>query len=166
MSHDKVAALAGAFSLSLIIGALWFQYFGGVLPCEVCMWQRWPHDTAIVIGLGGVILYYTKVIDLKAMKVLAWVTLAIIAAGGFLGVYHALVEWKIIPGPSSCTGGRFVLTPNMDLNTPVIPCDKPSWRLFGLSLAGYNAIFSLGTAFLGTLLLTRKIVVPIKWLRD
>ena len=166
MAEDKFALLAGTFSLSLIIGAMWFQYFFGVLPCEVCLWQRWPHDAAVAVGLGGCVLYYTGAIDKKAITAVAWITLLLILSAGSLGFYHALVEWKIIPGPSSCSGERFVLTAGMDLNAPVIRCDEPGWRLFGLSLAGYNAIFSLGTFFLGTLLLTRKIVLPVKWLKD
>jgi disulfide bond formation protein DsbB len=45
-----LAALAATGSAALLVGALWFQHLGGLAPCPLCLWQRWPH--AIVIGLG------------------------------------------------------------------------------------------------------------------
>ena len=32
------------------------------------------------------------------------------------------------------------------LRKPLVRCDVPQWELFGISLAGFNAIFSLGGA--------------------
>jgi disulfide bond formation protein DsbB len=163
LREDKVALLAGTYSLAIILGALFFQYVLGVLPCEMCHWQRWPHDGAIVAGLGGALLYTKRIIDRDALKVLAWLAIALIVATALIGGYQALVEWKLLPGPSSCTGPRFVLTANMDLSAPVVRCDAPSWRMLGLSLAGYNFIFSTIVAVLGALLLTKKIKLPFAW---
>jgi disulfide bond formation protein DsbB len=160
MREDKVALLAGAYSLAMILGALFFQYVMGVLPCEMCHWQRWPHDGAIVAGLGGAVLFYSRVIDRDTVKLLAWIALGLILATALIGGYQALVEWHLVPGPQSCTGPRFVLSANMDLNAPAIACDKPQWKLFGISLAGYNFLCSTGVAVLGALALTRVIKVP------
>jgi len=41
----------GAGALALILGALGFQYFAHLPPCEMCHWQRWPHIAAVVVGL-------------------------------------------------------------------------------------------------------------------
>ena len=53
---DRVALLVGMGGLCLFLGALGFQYIGGYPPCEMCMWQRYPHFAAIVVGLGGGLL--------------------------------------------------------------------------------------------------------------
>jgi len=166
MGADRVAALAGAYSLAMILGALGFQYVGGILPCEMCHWQRWPHDAAIVLGLGGAVLYQARLINRDLVRIFAWLALAAIAATALIGLDQALVEWKLLPGPSSCTGQRFVPTGNLNLNLDdeVVPCDVVQWQLFGISLAGYNFLCSMGAAILGTLLLTRRIVVPARWL--
>jgi len=158
MSANKIAALAGAYALAMILGALGFQYIGGVAPCEMCHWQRWPLDAAIFAGLGGAGLFAAGVLDRRAMLALAWLSLALIVASGAIGAYQAGVEWKFLPGPASCTGMRFVFHGAADLinAAPVIRCDEASWRLFGISLAGYNAIFSLGAAILGVYFLTAK----------
>lgn len=157
MREDRVALLAGAYSLAMILGAFFFQYVMGVLPCEMCHWQRWPHDGAIVAGLGGALLFAKGVIDRDTVKLLAWLALLLIVVTALIGGYQALVEWHLVPGPTSCTGPRFVLSANMDLNTPVIACDKPQWKLFGISLAGYNFLCSMGVAIIGAVLLVKKI---------
>jgi len=163
LREDKVAVLAGSYSLAMILGALFFQYVLGVLPCEMCHWQRWPHDGAIVAGLGGALLCYTRVIDRNTVKFLVWLALLLILTTAMIGGYQALVEWKLVAGPESCTGPRFVLSANMNLNAPVVRCDAPGWRLFGLSLAGYNFLISTSVAVLGALLLTKKIKLPFSW---
>jgi disulfide bond formation protein DsbB len=164
MREENVAALAGAYSLAMILGALFFQYVIGVLPCEMCHWQRWPHDGAILLGLGGALLFYTHVIDRKSVKLLAWIALFAILVTGLIGADQALVEWKLIPGPASCTGPRFVLSAHMNLNAPVVRCDEAGWRLFGISLAGYNFLGSLFVDVLGALFLTGKLKLPA-WTR-
>ena len=160
MREDKIAWMLGSYSLAMILGALFFQYGLGVLPCEMCHWQRWPHDGAIVAGLGGALLYATRVADLGVVRLLAWLAVILILATALIGGYQALVEWKLVAGPASCTGPRFVLSANMNLNAPVPRCDAPSWRLFGLSLAGYNFLISTSVAALGSLLLAKIIKLP------
>ena len=155
-SADRIAAVAGAYALAMILGALGFQYLGGILPCEMCHWQRWPLDGVIFIGLGAAALFAVGLIDRKVVLALAWLSLALIATSGAIGSWQAGVEWKLIPGPTSCTGARFVFKGAADLNAPVISCDVAQWRLFGISLAGYNALCSLGTAMLGAFFLTRR----------
>lgn len=163
MREEKVALLAGLYALAMILGALFFQYVLGVLPCEVCHWQRWPHDGAIVVGLGAAALFHFKIIDRDSVRLLAWLTLLLILISAGIGGYQAGFEWRWWHGPSSCTGPRFQLSAHMDLNAPVISCENPSWRLFGLSLAGYNFLISGGVALLGALLLMRKIKLPLAW---
>lgn len=166
LREEKVAILAGSYSLAIILGALFFQYGLGVLPCEMCHWQRWPHDGAIVAGLGGAALYYTRLFNRDAVKILAWIAVILIVSTALIGGYQALVEWKLIAGPQSCTGPRFVLSAHIDLNAPVVRCDAPSWRMFGLSLAGYNFLCSMGAAIVCSLLLTKVIKLPFAWARD
>jgi disulfide bond formation protein DsbB len=167
MRENKVALLAGSYSLAMILGALFFQYVLGVIPCEMCHWQRWPHDGAIVAGLGGALLFMVRVIDRDSVRLLAWLTLLLIAVTAGLGLWQALVEYKLIPGPASCTGPRFVLSANMDLNAPVVRCDEAGWTLFGISLAGYNFLCSGAVVVLGALLLLKKLRIPVpaidKW---
>ncbi len=158
MSANRIAVLAGAYSLVMILGTQFFQYVVGVAPCEMCYWQRWPLEAAIVICFGGVGLFAAGVIGRQAIVAIAWIGLVLIAVSGAIGAWQAGVEWKIFPGPTSCTGERFEFHGAADLvnAAPVVRCDVVTWKLFGISLAGYNTIFSLGAAVLGAYLLAIK----------
>jgi disulfide bond formation protein DsbB len=156
---ETVAIALGGLALALILGALGFQYFGRLPPCEMCHWQRWPHIAAAVVGLGGGLAIWAGILDRRYATPLAILTAALVAISGAIAVYHAGVEWHWWKGPSACTGSAFRLQGGpLDLNAPVVMCDHAAWRLFGLSLAGYNALISLGAAALGfaTVLYTEK----------
>ena len=155
MKAELVAISAGTVALALILGALFFQYALGYPPCEMCHWQRWPHIAAAAIGLGGGLLLLSDTVRLPTAVPVAAVTLLLVATSGALGVYHAGVEWHWWAGPSACTTG-FVFNGTLDLNARVPMCDRAAWRLYGISMAGYNAIISLGAAALGSFLLVRK----------
>ncbi len=153
MRATQVAIFAGSVALALILGALFFQYVLNYPPCEICHWQRWPHIAAAFIGLGGGLMLRgaksSLALPLAALSVL------LVAASGAIGVYHAGVEWHWWPGPAACTTG-YVFTGTLDLNAPVPHCDIAAWRLFGISMAGYNALISLTTAAAGVFLLTKR----------
>jgi len=153
---DTIAMALGALSGALLLGALGFQYIGRLPPCEMCMWQRWPHLTAVILGLlGGWGL--SRTVGRSSLAVpLAILTALAVGLSGAIGAYHAGVEWHWWPGPSQCTGAAFKLSGTLDLNAPVVMCDRAAWRLFGISMAGYNAIISLGAAILAFVLLSRR----------
>lgn len=149
----QLAFYLGLVSLALILGALGFQYYARLPPCEMCMWQRYPHIAAAIVGIGGAIVIRAGLLDRKLGVPLVVVIALLVAASGALGVYHAGVEWHWWPGPTSCTGSAFRFQGTLDLTAPIVRCDAAAWRLFGLSLAGYNALISLGFALAGFVLL-------------
>ena len=131
----RANALALLLPLALMAGALGSQYIGGLYPCEMCHWQRWPHYAAILLaGLAFALPAQRRV--LVALAAIA------ILISGLIGVYHAGVEyhwWEGITTCSSTAGG----TSLEDLmRAPLIRCDQAQWSIFGVSLAGFNAILS------------------------
>ncbi|UAK24556.1 disulfide bond formation protein B [Sphingomonas nostoxanthinifaciens] len=134
-------ALALALPALLMAGALGSQYIGGLVPCELCMWQRWPHYAAIVAALLAILLARTALT--RPLTILAGL---LILASGAIGVYHAGVEYRWWAGPSHCTGiatGHGADLMRAILSAPIVQCDVPQWTLFHVSLAGFNALFSL-----------------------
>ncbi|WP_420139747.1 disulfide bond formation protein B [Sphingomonas sp.] len=133
--------LALLIPLGLMAGALGSQYLGGLSPCEMCMWQRWPHYAAIVAALLAILLRKTAL----SLPLTILAALLILTSGG-LGVYHAGAEYGWWKGPEHCTG--FARGTGTDLlksilAQPLIRCDVPQWTLFKISLAGWNALFSI-----------------------
>ena len=144
---NNIALGVGLASLALILGALGFQYLAGIVPCEMCHWQRWPHIASAMIGI--VLVRFAP----RNARALAWLAVALVAVSGAIGLYQAGMQWGILPGPSSCSGHRFVVGSNM---VPDVQCDVVTWSLFGLSLAVYNAIFSFLIAALGAFALRHE----------
>ncbi|SHI42845.1 Disulfide bond formation protein DsbB [Palleronia salina] len=130
--------LAGLGSAALLGGAYIFQALG-YAPCQMCLWQRWPHMVAIALGVSALFLARLPVAIAGALAAL---TTALI------GVYHTGVERDWWEGPSSCSGGGDItgLTGadllSTDVLDKVVMCDEVSWALFGLSMPSWNALFS------------------------
>jgi disulfide bond formation protein DsbB len=160
MREERLAILIGLFCVAMIIGVYFFENVVGVLPCEMCYWQRWPHMAVIVTGFGAAGLYAARIIDRPSVGILIWVSLAILAVSVAIGVWQAGLEWRWWHGPETCSGPRFELTSVMDLNAPVQSCEDPGWRMFGLSLAGYNVLCTGGVIVLSALLLLKAIRIP------
>ena len=151
MRSTRIAQILGAIALAMILGALGFQYIAHFPPCEMCHWQRWPLIAAAVVGLLG------PMVVKGDSRWLAFVTILLVAISGGIGFYQAGVEWHFFPGPEACTGTRFVFHGLDNLNEPgAVRCDVAAWRFMMISLAGWNAIISLGSAFTGLVMLLRK----------
>lgn len=135
-------------SAALLGGALLFQEFGGLPPCPMCIWQRWPHGVAIALGLLGALTLAGR--PAQARGALLLVALAV-AVSGAIGVFHAGVEYRLWTGPTDCSGAASggsldSLRAQLMAQTRVVRCDEVPWALFGISLAGWNALFSFALA--------------------
>lgn len=130
--------------LALLGGALGSQYLGGLAPCEMCYWQRWPHGAAIV--LAG--LAFTAAPASERSRILTLLAAAAIAISGAIGVYHAGVELGIFEGLTSCaataSGASKSELLDQIMKTPLVRCDQVQFAFLGISMAGWNAILSLG----------------------
>jgi disulfide bond formation protein DsbB len=147
--------LALVLPLALLGGALGSQYLAGLHPCELCYMQRWPHGVAIVLAL----LAFTAPASSGRGRALISLAASAIAASGAIGVYHAGVEAKVFEGFTQCTalpkGATTAELLRQITHAPLVRCDEVQFRFLGISLAGWNAILSLGGAALILLLTFR-----------
>ncbi|MBB6124172.1 disulfide bond formation protein B [Sphingobium subterraneum] len=158
----RLSALSAARLLAIMTpvlllgGAIGSQYIGGLFPCEMCMWQRWPHLIAIAFALCAI---GVRGRPSESALFTALAALAMGASGG-IGAFHAGVEygwWQGLTACSTTLGG----TSTQDvldsiMAAPVTRCDVAPWTLAGISLAGFNALISLGSFILIMLLLNRS----------
>jgi disulfide bond formation protein DsbB len=116
----------------------------------MCYWQRWPHAAAIVLAA----LAFTTPASSPLARALTLLAAAAIAISGAIGVYHAAVEAGIFEGFTTCTATGAVTLDDL-MNAPLVRCDQVQWSLLGVSMAGWNALFSLAGATLIALLTLR-----------
>ncbi|MEG3177239.1 disulfide bond formation protein B [Sphingomonas sp. RB3P16] len=145
MTRDRFHSarlLALLLPLALLGGALAFQYVGKLYPCEMCWWQRYPHIAAIPLAaLAFVVPGRPARATLVALAAVA------ILLSGLIGLYHAGVEYHWWAGVTACTSTvAGAITLDSIMAAPIIRCDVAQWTVFGVSLAGFNALFSIGGA--------------------
>lgn len=145
-SVPYAAAIALIAALTLA-GAWFFQLALGILPCPLCLEQRYAYYLAVPVAIALAVAASRGAP--RSILYAGFVVLVLAALGNaILGGYHAGVEWKWWPGPSDCSGSLPDLRSAGDLlsrldNVKVVRCDEVQWRFLGLSLAGYNVLISL-----------------------
>ena len=138
--HLAIAATFGP--LLLLVAALASQYVGGLEPCELCIWQRWPHLAAIAFGAGYL---------LTGSRFLAALAAASLVVGSSIAAYHVGVEQQWWAGPGACSGtglGEMTGSELLDITVAdtIVRCDEVAWSMFGLSMAAWNGLLSAGIA--------------------
>jgi disulfide bond formation protein DsbB len=131
----QIGLAAGLASLLLLLTALGFQYVGGLAPCPLCIWQRWPHAAAAALGI---------LVLAAPPRPLAALGTVVMLVGAGIGLYHFGIEQGWWLGPASCVAPQIGdLSPEELLErimaAPVVRCDEIAWSLFGISMAGWNA---------------------------
>ena len=147
----RARLIALAVPVALLGGALLSEYVGKLYPCEMCWWQRYPHALAIPVA----ILALLSPLSAPRTRVLTLLAAALIAISGAIGVFHAGVEYGWWEGLTTCTTSGATSLDDI-MAVPLVRCDQVQWSLAGISLAGFNAIFSLAGAVAILLLARRK----------
>ena len=137
-------------AVATIAGAWFFQLVLEILPCPLCLEQRYAYYLAIPLGALTAVAARSGAPRPLLLAGLAILAVATLANAG-LGAYHSGVEWGFWPGPTDCSGPVVNLGSASDLlsrldTVKVIRCDEVQWRFLGLSLAGYNVLISLAMA--------------------
>jgi disulfide bond formation protein DsbB len=111
-------------SLAVLGVALGFQFIGGLRPCELCLYERWPYDAVAVLAALALIVGRRRL-----SRVLVIVAAVIFLASAGLAAYHFGVERHWIPGPEACTAPSLQANSAAALEaqleaTPIVRCDR------------------------------------------
>ena len=144
-SLDKARLLSLLVPAALLAGALGSQYIGGLYPCEMCHWQRWGHYAALAFAL----LSFALRNQADRGRSFVWLAALGILSSGIVGIYHAGVELDIFEGMTQCTstaGGSAADLLKDIMSAPLVRCDEVQFSFLGISMAGWNALISIGSA--------------------
>ena len=139
IAFRQTLLFSGLTSFSLLASAISFEFFYDLVPCKLCVWQRWPHVIIIAITLVGLSI-------LNKTWILLLISLSAIVTG-IIGLYHTGIEQGWWSGPLGCSSqfGSETDISNLTtllLETPVVKCDEIVWSLFNISMAGWNSLVS------------------------
>jgi disulfide bond formation protein DsbB len=141
------AAFVLVASATVLGAALLSQYWGGLMPCELCLLQRWPWRIAILIA-AALWLVGNRIPLIPAALVLT----AVFFVSAGIAFYHVGVEQHWFAGPTACTASAGAAATSIEelrrqlLAAPVVMCDQVQWSLFGVSMAGWNLLVSMAMA--------------------
>ncbi len=143
MSPRLAAALVVALAVFALGTAFAFQYLGGLAPCVLCLWQRYPYGIAIALGALAFLLAGRPGAARALVALAGVVFLADAAIAGF----HVGVEQKWWAGTAECGGNLATGVSAEDLKSqllaaPIVRCDEVPWSLFRISMAGYNFLLA------------------------
>lgn len=141
------ALTIAAIGAATIAGAWFFELVLNILPCPLCLQQRYAYYLAIPLALLVAFGAAKGAPRWVLTAGFALIGLAMLANAG-LGAYHAGVEWGWWQGPTACSGAITDFGDAASLferlkSADVVRCDAVQWRFLGLSLAGYNVLLSL-----------------------
>ena len=126
-------------SLFAITAALVAEYIFNILPCQMCLYQRYPYYFIIFFTLIFILIKKIPLIFYY------WINACALAIGLFYATWHVGIENKILPGLSGC---KNVINKSLSTNElkkqiieqNIITCDEVTWSFLGFSAATYNAI--------------------------
>lgn len=144
---DYAAPLAGLGAAASLAAAFAFQHLGGFEPCQLCVWQRWPHVAGVLFGAAALAS------EGRGARLGSAAGAVVMTVGAGLALYHAGVEQGWWAGLEGCSGGSVeglsteALIARIEAG-PTARCDEIPWSFAGLSMAAWNAILSAGLASL------------------
>lgn len=157
---DRWLVVGGLAAAAAILGAHLVERVGGYPPCFLCFVQRWTFWAAIAAAALGVAA--SRRAPQSAAQIGALAMAFAFAAGAIAAAFHAGVEWTFWPGPAFCTsaaGERLdpdALASVLDGPAAVVDCSAAPFRILGLSMAGWNVVYSAGLAVLSVMAARRR----------
>lgn len=140
-----LSALAAAFALGLALAS---ERWEGLVPCALCLLERWPYRVAIALAL------LASLVPLRWTRVLLVLVVLSTLVGAAIAVVHVGVEQHYWPSPlPECaapriTGGSVAERLAQMPARPAKPCEDAAYLIPGLpiSMAAMNLLYSLGFA--------------------
>jgi disulfide bond formation protein DsbB len=144
-SSKNILVLLTLICAGVVGTAYIMQHVFDVKACQLCYYERY-----VYLAAGGIALFSLFFVSKRFHLPIINFALGVIFFGGFLlASYHVAIQQHWVSTPSFCASNDFSSFESVDslraqlMQTPFVRCDQITWSLFGLSLAAYNAIFSL-----------------------
>jgi len=135
-----------------ILSALIAEYLFDILPCQMCLYQRYPYYFII---LFSIIYIFTNKIPLTWYY---WISAFSFTIGLFFSLWHTGIEQKVLPGLSGCSNTvnasqSLTNLKEQILNQNIVACDEITWSIMGFSAATVNSLLLILLLLINTIFL-------------
>jgi disulfide bond formation protein DsbB len=161
MPGTRSVALLSALAAGAALGiALASEKFEGLVPCALCLLERWPYRVAIALALLAFVVprHFTRLLlMLVVASMLVSVALAVVHVGVELRYWQSPLPECVAP---RFTGGSIAERLAQMPARPAKPCEDAAYLIPGLpmSMAAMNLLYAFAFAALlgGTLWCDRR----------
>ena len=138
-----------------IATALTAEYIYNILPCKMCVYQRFSYYGLIIISIIYILLKKQKHISYFLLVEL------LLVLGLFLSLWHVGIENNFIEGPSGCTNslkniGNVGDLKEYILHKPIVSCNEINWAFIGISFAIYNSLLQFLLLITNSIFIIKK----------
>ncbi len=153
-SHFSSFVFWGRLTIAVSVFSLLFAYtaeYGfGLKPCILCLYQRIPY--AACIGIGVIVMLLARTMP-KAARFMLYLAALSFLIGAGIAFFQVGVEYGWWTGTDECTGSTLSGLSASDFlarikSAPIVRCDEVQFAFLGISMAGYNGIWSVFLAAL------------------
>ena len=160
MLMNNIFKISFLISSLMLLSAFYLEYFHDAFPCDLCITQRWFHALIISYSVIAIFIHEKKILANKFVLVglsITWIASAV------AGLYHFGIEMNFWTGPDGCSSSIDFSKDTLKylLNKSTIKCDEVMFNIFGLSLAGWNALMSFVMFLIVSVFLINKRFIKI-----
>jgi len=151
MSHRSVGLAVALAALAALGVAYFVQDVMHLVPCPLCLWERWPYRVVVALGVLAVL------VRAPTGRVVLGLAVLCLLAGAAVAFLHVGVEWHWWKSPLPECNGFFA--PGAPLPaTPAPPCDAPTDLIPALpvSMAEMDFIYYVAFALAVTAYVSRR----------
>ena len=156
MLVKNIFKISFLISSLMLLSAFYLEYFHNAFPCDLCITQRWFH--ALIISYSLIVIFISKSSFFTNKLILIGLSITWIASS-VAGLYHFGIEMNFWKGPDECSSAIHFSKDTLKylLNKSTIKCDEVMFKVFGLSLAGWNAIMSFAMFFVVSIFINKRL---------
>ena len=139
--NKKILFTLLIFISFILVSAFIIEHRLGHQPCKLCLYERIPYFLSVLLIIK---IFFIRIYERETLLILSLVFII----STCLAFYHLGIEQGFFKESLACTAGNLSenitkeeLLEHLGQNT--ISCKDVSFRVFGLSLATINTIFSL-----------------------
>ena len=156
MLVKNIFKISFLISSLMLLSAFYLEYFHNAFPCDLCITQRWFH--ALIISYSLIAIFISKSSFFTNKLIVIGLSITWIASS-VAGLYHFGIEMNFWKGPDECSSAIDFSKDTLKylLNKSPIKCDEVMFKVFGLSLAGWNAIMSFAMFFVVSIFINKRL---------